>query len=86
MSIKGNLKMKFLKQLISRILEKDVQRPVGRWGNNLCEKQMKIKVDLSNEDHCGPCGEYAIKKIDAQKKMASSDNNKKENKLKNNNN
>jgi len=60
--------MKFLRQLISRILEKDVQRPVGRWGNNICEKQMKIKVDLSNEDHCGPCGEYAIKKIDVQKK------------------
>ena len=74
--------MKFLRQLISRILEKDVQRPVGRWGNNICEKQMKIKVDLSNEDHCGPCGEYEIKKIDVQKKMASSDNNKKENQLK----
>ena len=65
--------MKFLRQIISRILEKDVQRPVGRWGNNLCEKQMKIKVDLSNEDHCGPCGEYAIKKINV---LASPDNKK----------
>ena len=22
------------------------------------------KVDLSNEDHCGPCGQYALTKIE----------------------
>ena len=25
---------------------------------------MDRKIDLSNEDHCGPCGEYALEKIE----------------------
>jgi hypothetical protein len=25
---------------------------------------MNQKIDLSNEDHCGPCGQYALKKIE----------------------
>jgi hypothetical protein len=74
--------MKFLRQFLSRFLEKDIQRPLGRWSNNHCDKQIKLKVDLSNEDHCGPCGEYAIKKIDMQKIGISSDNKNKENSLK----
>jgi hypothetical protein len=24
---------------------------------------MNHKIDLSNEDHCGPCGQYALQKI-----------------------
>ena len=24
---------------------------------------MNTKIDLSNEDHCGPCGQYALEKI-----------------------
>jgi hypothetical protein len=75
--------MKFLRQILSRFLEKDIQRPLGRWNNNHCDKQIKLKVDLSNEDHCGPCGEYAIKKIDMQKFGISSDNKNKENSLEN---
>ena len=27
-----------------------------------CDKRMNNKIDLSNEDHCGPCGQYAITK------------------------
>ncbi len=23
---------------------------------------MSNKIDLSNEDHCGPCGQYALEK------------------------
>jgi len=25
---------------------------------------MNQKIDLSNEDHCGPCGQYALEKIE----------------------
>jgi hypothetical protein len=25
---------------------------------------MNHKIDLSNEDHCGPCGQYALEKIE----------------------
>ena len=29
---------------------------------------MNHKVDLSNEDHCGPCGQYALTKLELKKK------------------
>ena len=25
-----------------------------------CNKKINDKIDLSNEDHCGPCGQYAL--------------------------
>ena len=25
---------------------------------------MNQKIDLSNEDHCGPCGQYALEKVE----------------------
>ena len=28
---------------------------------------MKSKIDLANEDHCGPCGQYAMQKIEIDK-------------------
>jgi hypothetical protein len=43
-----------------------VLRPVGRWRLETCPNLMKQKIDLSNEDHCGPCGQY-IKKIENKK-------------------
>jgi hypothetical protein len=29
---------------------------------------MNHKIDLSNEDHCGPCGHYALEKVKGIKK------------------
>jgi len=34
--------------------------PLGRWKVETCNIKLNNKVDLSNEDHCGPCGEYGI--------------------------
>ncbi len=31
---------------------------LGRWNLDHCNKKINRKVDLSNEDHCGPCGQY----------------------------
>jgi hypothetical protein len=31
--------------------------------------QLNHKIDLSNEDHCGPCGQYALSKIDFKKDL-----------------
>jgi len=45
---------------------KDAPKPMGRWNIDYCNKKMNQKVDLSNEDHCGPCGQYAITKITKQ--------------------
>ncbi len=38
-------------------------KPVGRWKIENCDKKMNLKIDLSNEDHCGPCGQYVLEKI-----------------------
>lgn len=46
-------------------MPKELPKPVGRWRVESCNKQMNYKVDLSNEDHCGPCGQYALEKIES---------------------
>ena len=53
--------MNFLK-FIRRLLPKDSPKPVGRWNIDNCNKKTDAKIDLSNEDHCGPCGQYALTK------------------------
>jgi hypothetical protein len=35
----------------------------GRWSIDYCTKNINNKIDLSNEDHCGPCGQYTLDKI-----------------------
>lgn len=49
--------------IIKRITAKDIPGPLGRWKNENCNIKMINKIDMSNEDHCGPCGEYALDKI-----------------------
>jgi hypothetical protein len=64
--------MKHFISFIKRILSNEIPRPIGRWKIEQCNKKMNHKVDLSNEDHCGPCGQYALEKIkliDNNKKM-----------------
>jgi hypothetical protein len=53
--------MNFLK-IIRRLLPKESPKPVGRWNIDNCNKKTDAKIDLSNEDHCGPCGQYALTK------------------------
>ena len=55
--------MKFLTNIIKKIIPKEIPKPVGRWKIESCNKTMNNKIDLSNEDHCGPCGQYALEKI-----------------------
>jgi hypothetical protein len=56
--------MNFITTIIKKILPKELPKPVGRWRIEQCNVKMNQKVDLSNEDHCGPCGQYALEKID----------------------
>ena len=42
-----------------KLVQKELPKPLGRWKVEHCNKKMNTKIDLSNEDHCGPCGEYA---------------------------
>jgi hypothetical protein len=57
--------MKFLTNIIKKIIPKELPKPMGRWHVENCNQKMNTKIDLSNEDHCGPCGQYALTKLDA---------------------
>jgi hypothetical protein len=55
--------MKIITSIVKKILSKGMIKPVGRWKIENCDKKMNLKIDLSNEDHCGPCGQYVLEKI-----------------------
>jgi hypothetical protein len=51
--------MKFITTLLKRLI-KDDKKMLGRWNIEHCDKKINSKIDLSNEDHCGPCGQYIL--------------------------
>ena len=53
--------MKFIRSIITKIMKED-KKVLGRWNIEYCDKKMNSKIDLSNEDHCGPCGQYILNK------------------------
>ena len=55
--------MKFITYIINKLIPKEIPSPLGRWRIEKCNTQMINKIDLSNEDHCGPCGQYALEKV-----------------------
>jgi hypothetical protein len=57
---------KYITNIIKKFIPKEVPKPVGRWRIENCNTQMNNKIDLSNEDHCGPCGQYALEKIEIE--------------------
>lgn len=56
--------MKNVITFMKRIFSKDVPKPTGRWRIEQCNTKINNKIDLSNEDHCGPCGQYALEKVE----------------------
>ena len=58
--------MKFITNIIKMFQPKDIIKPLGRWRIENCNARMNHKIDLSNEDHCGPCGQYALEKIEVK--------------------
>ena len=57
---------------LSKFVAKEAPRPLGRWSSPSCAIKLDKKIDMSNEDHCGPCGEYAkttFKSIDNKGKL-----------------
>ena len=55
--------MNFIKNIINKLKQKNIPTPLGRWKIETCNTKMSNKIDLSNEDHCGPCGQYSLKKL-----------------------
>ena len=54
--------MKYIINIVKNLIPKDLPKPLGRWRIENCDKQINNKIDLSNEDHCGPCGQYIMQK------------------------
>ena len=50
--------MTYFAKLIARILPRQLPTPVGRWKIEHCNVKTNRRIDQSNEDHCGPCGQY----------------------------
>lgn len=56
--------MRYIISIINKIISRDPPNKVlGRWNIDYCSKKTNIKIDMSNEDHCGPCGQYALSKL-----------------------
>jgi hypothetical protein len=67
--------MKYLTTIIKKLLmPKKIPKPVGRWSIEICNTKLNNKIDLSNEDHCGPCGQYALTKVESTKQPQTIDN------------
>jgi len=60
--------MKFLTSIIRKIVSKESSnKPLGRWNLDYCDKKINNKIDMSNEDHCGPCGQYALSRFEMKR-------------------
>jgi hypothetical protein len=40
---------------------------LGRWNTVYKSNHINTRVDLSNEDHCGPCGQYVLQQKEKNK-------------------
>lgn len=59
---------------IQKFTQKKLPIPLGRWKLDYCNTKLNNKIELSNEDHCGSCGQYAILKNKLNQKNISIDN------------
>ena len=46
--------------------------PLGRWSQERCAIKLNKKIDLANEDNCGPCGDYILTKLEKTKTKTTS--------------
>ena len=57
----NNRILSFFKEIMKKTA--DNNRPLGRWKIEYCVETLNIKIDLANEDNCGPCGQYINDKM-----------------------
>lgn len=65
--------MKYITAIFKKLIPKELPKPIGRWRIENCSSTLNNKIDLSNEDHCGPCGQYALEKIDLKQNEKKTD-------------
>lgn len=57
--------------MLKKIMPKERPKILGRWNLDYCNKKINNKIDMSNEDHCGPCGQYALSKMPTENNVVS---------------
>jgi hypothetical protein len=66
--------LKYILNILNKVPVTEMPISLGRWRRETCSKALNLKIDLSNEDHCGPCGEYSLEKIKSKKIIVELDN------------
>jgi hypothetical protein len=51
--------MKYMLSIVKRFI-KEEKKVLGRWNLDTSKEKINSKIDLANEDHCGPCGQYKL--------------------------
>lgn len=55
------MRIEFVKNIIQNLLRINNEKKVlGRWNRETCDVKINHKIDMSNEDHCGPCGQNSV--------------------------
>jgi hypothetical protein len=52
--------MGVIQNIIRKIISSRQKTVLGRWNIDYNHKIIDYKIDMSNEDHCGPCGKYIL--------------------------
>lgn len=60
--------MKYITTIIKNTFTKELPRPLGRWKIDYSNSVINTKIDSSNEDNCGPCGQYTLMKLEIENK------------------
>ena len=56
--------MKFFSNTLMQMFKKDdtiIFKNLHRWSIDYSHKQINRKIDMANEDNCGPCGSLELK-------------------------
>ncbi len=66
--------MNWIRIVIYKLLSKKSTHSttLGRWNIDHCNVKINRKIDMSNEDHCGPCGQYVQYKFKSIKQKINS--------------
>ena len=59
--------MRKLLDNIRKFITPNEKKVLGRWNTEYCSKKIDTKIDWSNEDHCGPCGQYKLQTTRTEK-------------------
>lgn len=64
--------MRKLFDTIRKFITPNEKKVLGRWNTEYCAKKIDTKIDWSNEDHCGPCGQYILQTVIKEKDASHS--------------